>query len=76
MLNFYDITMDLDKKIVFLNNADIGLTGYEFELLKKIIEAQGSIVSREVLMKEVMGYDNYLYDRTLDTHMKNLRKKL
>lgn len=27
-------------------------------------------------MKDVMGYDNYIYDRTLDTHIKNLRKKL
>ncbi len=27
-------------------------------------------------MREIMGYDNYLYDRTIDTHMKNLRKKV
>jgi DNA-binding response OmpR family regulator len=33
-------------------------------------------VSREVLMTEVMWYDKYVYDRTLDTHIKNLRKKI
>lgn len=68
--------MDLEKKIAFVDNKELNLTGNEFDLLRKIIEADGAIVSREILMKEVLGYDNYLYDRTLDTHMKNLRKKL
>jgi DNA-binding response OmpR family regulator len=33
-------------------------------------------VPREVIMKDIIWYDNYLYDRTIDTHIKNLRKKL
>ena len=76
ILSFDWIEIDIDKKIALSDNHELSLTWNEFELLKKIMEARGSIVSREVLMKEVMGYDNYLYDRTLDTHMKNLRKKL
>jgi DNA-binding response OmpR family regulator len=34
------------------------------------------MVTRETLMTEVIWYDNYVYDRTIDTHIKNLRKKL
>jgi DNA-binding response OmpR family regulator len=45
-------------------------------LLKKIMEEKGKVVSRETLMREVMWYDRYIYDRTIDTHIKNIRKKL
>jgi DNA-binding response OmpR family regulator len=75
-LDFKNITLDLDKKIVFVNNEIIWLTWNEFELLRKIIEANWKLVTRDVLMTEVMWYDNYVYDRTIDTHIKNLRKKV
>jgi len=54
----------------------ISLTKNEYDLLEKIVQEDGKLVSRETLMREVIGYDNYLYDRTIDTHIKNLRKKL
>jgi len=61
---------------VTLDNAVISLTKNEYDLLEKIVQEDGKLVSRETLMREVIGYDNYLYDRTIDTHIKNLRKKL
>lgn len=76
ILSFKDIKLDLDKKIVFIDNKEISLTWNEFDLLKKIIEANWKLVSRDILMTEVMWYDNYVYDRTIDTHIKNLRKKI
>lgn len=75
-LVFEDIKLDLDKKIIFVEEKEISFTWIEFELLKRIIEANGKLVTRKKLMTEVMWYDNYLYDRTIDTHIKNLRKKL
>jgi DNA-binding response OmpR family regulator len=33
-------------------------------------------VTREIIMTEIIGYDKYLYDRTIDTHIKNIRKKI
>jgi two-component system alkaline phosphatase synthesis response regulator PhoP len=36
----------------------------------------GKIVSRDDLMHEIMGYANFLYDRTIDTHIKNIRHKV
>jgi DNA-binding response OmpR family regulator len=52
------------------------VTKTEFLILLYLIEHQNHIVERETLMKEIIGYDHYLYDRTIDTHMKNLRKKV
>lgn len=75
-VSFWNISLDLDKKIVLLDKKKVFFTWNEFDLLRKIIEEDGKLVSREVLMTEVMGYDKYIYDRTIDTHIKNLRKKL
>jgi DNA-binding response OmpR family regulator len=36
----------------------------------------GETVSRKVIMKDVFGFDNYAADRTIDTHIKNIRKKI
>jgi two-component system alkaline phosphatase synthesis response regulator PhoP len=71
-----NLTVDLDKKLVFVGEEKVNLTWNEYDLFKKIIENNWKLVSREVLMTEVMWYDNYLYDRTIDTHIKNLRKKI
>lgn len=52
------------------------LTKSEFQLLKYIISREGNVVSRDDLMREIMGYANFLYDRTIDTHIKNIRHKV
>lgn len=57
-------------------HESVKCTKSEFELLYFLAKHQGEIVARDTLMREIMGYDNYLYDRTIDTHMKNLRKKV
>jgi DNA-binding response OmpR family regulator len=44
--------------------------------LKKIVEENGNMVERNTLMKDIIWYDNYAFDRTIDTHIKNIRKKL
>lgn len=75
-LKFRDIWIDLTKRSVTKSNKLITLTSNEYDILKKLVEENGKIVSREYIMKEIIGYDNYLYDRTIDTHIKNLRKKL
>lgn len=76
VLKCKDIILDLTKRSVKKANKYITLTSNEYDILKKLIEEKGKIVSREYIMKEIIGYDNYLYDRTIDTHIKNLRKKL
>ena len=75
LIKIFDLEVDLEKKIVTKNNEILPLTSNEFEILKKLIEEKWWVVSRETIMKDIIWYDNYVYDRTIDTHMKNLRKK-
>lgn len=57
-------------------NLPIRLTKTEFAILEYFAKNTDSVIKRESLMKDIIGYDNYLYDRTIDTHVKNLRKKI
>jgi len=75
-LEYKHIKLNLKDFTLIVNNEEKTLTKTEFELFKYILENQDSIITRESLMKEVMWYDNYIYDRTLDTHIKNIRKKM
>ena len=73
---FKNLKLDVKNFTLFLKDNLIKITKTEFELLKYIIENKDEVVLRERIMKDIMGYDNYLYDRTLDTHIKNLRRKI
>ena len=73
---FKDLKLDVNNFTLFLKDNLIKITKTEFELLKYIIENRDIVILREKIMKDIMWYDNYLYDRTLDTHIKNLRKKI
>lgn len=75
-LSFSDINMDLHNFTLYINDNEIKVTKTEFQLLKYLIENKDWVILREKIMKDIMWYDNYLYDRTIDTHIKNLRKKL
>jgi len=76
ILKFNDIEIDTQKNEVRVLGEVISLTKNEYDILVKIVSAQWNMISRDVLMKEVIWYENYMYDRTIDTHIKNLRKKL
>jgi len=75
-LVFKNLSLDLENFQLSQNGSDIKVTKTEFSLLKYLIDHQGVVVQREAIMKDIFGYDNYMYDRTIDTHMKNLRKKI
>lgn len=75
-LSLGSLTLDIPNYSLRINGEDIKITKTEFLLLAYLINHQGQVVEREKLMKDIMGYDHYLYDRTIDTHMKNLRHKL
>ncbi|MDP2090964.1 MAG: response regulator transcription factor [Candidatus Gracilibacteria bacterium] len=70
------VELNINKKKVKVDGKEIILTANEYDILKKLIQEKGTIVTRETIMKEIIGYDKYIYDRTIDTHIKNLRKKI
>jgi len=76
IIRYKKIEIHLEKNIAFLEGNEISFTKNEFDIFKKILSEDGRLVSREILMTEVIGYDKYMYDRTIDTHIKNIRRKI
>ena len=68
--------VDLDARIVSIDNHRIDLTPKEYDLLFYFIKNRGLALSRKQLIEDVWGYDFIGDDRTLDTHIKLLRKSL
>ena len=58
------------------NGRPLHLTRKEYHLLRLLVSRPGEAVSREELLKEVWGEDTFVTDRTVDTHMNNLRAKI
>ena len=71
-----DMTVDFTARRVSIGNKDTQLTPKEYELLFYMVRNRGIALTRERLISEVWGYDFYGDDRTLDTHIKLLRKSL
>lgn len=71
-----DLQIDVEKHIITKNGNKIELTLKEFELLKYLIENKGKVITRDDLLNEIWGYDYYGESRTVDVHIRNLRKKI
>lgn len=75
-LVFEDIRMDLVEKKVFRGDNFIHLGPTEFRLLKMLMENIGKVFSREYLLKNVWGDNIYVESRTVDVHIRRLRRAL
>lgn len=64
------------KMIVKVNEIDVDLTKTEFKILQVLANHPGQVFSREQLSEKVMGLEFKGFDRTIDAHIKNIRKKL
>ena len=71
-----DIFLDGEKHMVYVKDEPIDLTFKEYELLKLLIQNQGIVMSRDVIMERIWGIDFEGESRTLDVHIKTLRQKL
>ena len=71
-----DIYLDTASRRVKIKEKNVTVTPTEYRLLNFFIESSGRVVSREQIIENVFGYDFSGYDRTVDTHISNLRKKL
>jgi two-component system, OmpR family, phosphate regulon response regulator PhoB len=70
------ITIDSERHLVCVNGAEVTFTTTEFNLLNTLIKRLGRVQSRDVLLRDVWGY-NFVEDtRTVDTHVTRLRTKL
>ena len=76
ILTAADLTIDVEKRQVYRDNEAIELTPMEFDLLKVMAENPGRVYSRMQLLDMVQGEAYEGYERTIDSHIKNLRKKI
>lgn len=70
------LSIDLAGHVVKVNGEAIPLTTTEFNLLVYLIENKGQVLTREQLIEQILGIDFEGYDRTIDVHIKNIRKKI
>ena len=75
-LQYQDLIMDLASHRVRRNGREVHLGPTEFRLLRHLLENQGRVFSREQLLDMVWGRDVYVEPRTVDVHIRRLRKAI
>lgn len=70
------LTVDFDRQSAFLDNTRMSLTRKEYDLLALLVQHAGEIIPRDALLLRVWGYSTDIRTRTLDVHVRRLRKKL
>lgn len=76
IISYRDITIDKEKYEVRKGDEKLSLTLKEFELLKMLIENQGKVLTRDLLLDKIWGYDYLGETRTVDVHIRHLRQKI
>ena len=72
----HGLTIDLDKHQVLTESGPIDLTATEFKLITLFARQPGRVFTRDILMDVIWGQEYYGIDRTVDTHVSRLRRKL
>ena len=71
-----DIFIRLNSRQVFLDQRELDLTSAEFDILHTLVKSAGDVCSKEMLTEQGLSRKLELYDRSIDMHISNLRKKL
>jgi two-component system, OmpR family, alkaline phosphatase synthesis response regulator PhoP len=75
-IKYGDLTVNFVKRVASLSGIPLSLTMIEFKLLGVLIKEPGRVFSRAQLIEKALGYDFDGFDRTIDVHILNLRRKL
>jgi len=71
-----DLALDLTARRVSVSGREIKLSHKEFDLLAALVRNKGAVLSRDLLLEQVWGYDHVGDDRTVDVHVRWLREKI
>lgn len=71
-----DLRLDLDRHEVRVGGAEVALTAKEFGLLEHLLRNVGRVLTRDILLNSVWGYDYYGTTRTVDVHVRRLKQKI
>ncbi|KID58056.1 chemotaxis protein CheY [Pseudoalteromonas luteoviolacea] len=75
-IEFHGLVLDMASRSASIHNHTIPLTGTEYEVLYQLMKSAGEIVSKQTLCQSVLGRPLVAYDRSVDMHVSNVRKKL
>lgn len=70
------VLLDMRRKIAFADGKEIPLSAKDFEMLEYLMSKKGTVLSRNLILSRVWGYELDVDDRVVDTHIKNIRKAL
>jgi DNA-binding response OmpR family regulator len=70
------ITLNAGTRLVHVGGEAVALTGAEFRVLELLMRAAGQVISRDAMTEQALGRKLAAYDRSIDTHISNLRRKL
>ena len=76
LLTYKELNMDVDGFHVYQDGNEVVLTSKEFALLRLMLENQGKVFTRQMLLDRLWADDLEVEDRIVDSHIKNIRKKL
>lgn len=76
IMKFGGLEINIPARTVMVDNTKVDLTPKEYELLFYLVENKNIALSRDKLLSDIWGYDFFGDDRTIDTHIKNLRNNL
>jgi two-component system alkaline phosphatase synthesis response regulator PhoP len=76
ILRYGPLSIDIERHLVLLGEQEVRLTAKEFLLLQYVIEHRGRVLSRDLLLTDVWGYQYTGGTRTVDVHVRRLREKL
>jgi DNA-binding response OmpR family regulator len=71
-----NLRLDLTARRAYLSNDELKLSHKEFDLLAALVRNKGAVLSRDLLVEQVWGYDHIGDDRTVDVHVRWLREKI
>ena len=75
-LEFKDISIDMEARIVMQGNQEINLTTKEYELYLQLVKNQNKVLSRDNLIEKIWGYDYEAETNVVDVYIRHLRSKL
>lgn len=70
------LKLDIRSRTLLIEGKEVFLAAKEFDILQLFLENKGQVISREQILDRVWGMEYYGYDRTVDTHIKKLRKAI
>ena len=76
ILKYKNITLNTENYEVYVDNQKVTLTFREYEILKLFLENQGKVFTRDNILNSIWNYDYFGDDKIVNTHIKNIRKKL